>query len=105
MTTSVADRLQSAPLAEGESPPAVTKAPWWDRPAVFRYGFVALILIVWEIVGPFIQQLPPYLKPYRNPGDVRAAMGVLKEICGQRSPSSSPHPCPSPEGRGKWTSS
>lgn len=29
------------------------------------------------IVGPFIEQLPPYLKPYRNPDDVRAAMGVL----------------------------
>src|SRR5262249_49499524 len=54
MTTSVANQLQSAPLAEGESKTVVTKTPWWDRPALFRYGFVALILIVWEIVGPFI---------------------------------------------------
>ena len=30
-----------------------------------------------EIVGPLISRLPPYLKPYRNPDDVRAAMGVL----------------------------
>ena len=30
-----------------------------------------------EIVAPFISQLPPYLKPFRNPDDVRAAMGVL----------------------------
>ena len=30
-----------------------------------------------EIVGPFIRQLPDYLKPFRNPDDVRAAMGVL----------------------------
>lgn len=30
-----------------------------------------------EIVGPFIKQLPDYLKPFRNPDDVRAAMGVL----------------------------
>ena len=30
-----------------------------------------------EIVAPFIQHLPPYLKPFRNPADVRAAMGVL----------------------------
>jgi len=30
-----------------------------------------------EIVGPFIKQLPEYLKPFRNPEDVRAAMGVL----------------------------
>ena len=30
-----------------------------------------------EIVAPFIKKLPPYLKPFRNPADVRAAMGVL----------------------------
>ena len=30
-----------------------------------------------EIVAPFIGQLPPYLKPFRNPADVRAALGVL----------------------------
>ncbi len=29
------------------------------------------------IVAPFIKQLPPYLKPFRNPADVRAALGVL----------------------------
>jgi len=33
MTTSVADQIQSAPLAEGESKTVVTKTPWWDRPA------------------------------------------------------------------------
>ena len=37
--------------------PVVIKAPWWERPALFRYGFVALILIVWEIVGPFINPI------------------------------------------------
>ena len=30
-----------------------------------------------EIVGPFIQNLPPWLKPFSNPADVRAAMGVI----------------------------
>jgi len=30
---------------------------WWDRPAVFRYGFVALLLVVWEIVGPHINPI------------------------------------------------
>ena len=29
------------------------------------------------IVGPFISRLPPYLKPFSNPVDVRAAMGVI----------------------------
>src|SRR5262249_22048408 len=30
MTTSVANQLQSAPLAEGESKTVVTKTPWWE---------------------------------------------------------------------------
>lgn len=29
------------------------------------------------IVGPFMDQLPPYLKPFANPADVRAALGVI----------------------------
>lgn len=29
------------------------------------------------IVGPFISTLPAHLKPFRNPADVRAAMGVI----------------------------
>jgi len=43
--------------SQAPSLPAVTKAPWWQRPAVFRYGFVALILIVWQIVGPSISPI------------------------------------------------
>jgi ADP-heptose:LPS heptosyltransferase len=30
-----------------------------------------------EIVGPFMRELPPYLKPFANPQDVRAALGVI----------------------------
>jgi len=29
-----------------------------------------------EIVGPFLAELPPWLKPFSNPQDVRAALGV-----------------------------
>lgn len=29
------------------------------------------------IVGPFMASLPPYLKPFANPDDVRAALGVI----------------------------
>ncbi len=36
---------------------AVARAPWWELPALFRYGFVALILIVWEIVAPYISPI------------------------------------------------
>lgn len=36
---------------------AVKNGSWTERPALFRYGFVVFILIVWEIVGPFINPI------------------------------------------------
>jgi NitT/TauT family transport system permease protein len=56
---SVANELHRGALAgvAKTEPAAVVKMPWWERPAIFRYGFVVLILIVWEIVGPFISPI------------------------------------------------
>jgi sulfonate transport system permease protein len=55
---SVANEVQAAAVADGARPAlAVVKTRWWEQPAFFRYGFVALILIVWEIVGPFISPI------------------------------------------------
>lgn len=55
---SVAHDAPAAALAAGAPvKAAVTATPWWERQALFRYGFVALILIVWEIVGPFINPI------------------------------------------------
>lgn len=55
---SVAHEARTGALAAAsELPPAPKRTPWWERPAVFRYGFVALILIVWEIVGPFVNPI------------------------------------------------
>jgi NitT/TauT family transport system permease protein len=42
---------QTAPAAKQRT------AAWWDRPAWFRYGFLALLLIVWQIVGPHISPI------------------------------------------------
>src|SRR4029077_3241732 len=55
---SVANEVQARTVA-GCAPPAaaVVKAPWWEQPMLFRYGFVVLILIVWQIVGPFISPI------------------------------------------------
>ncbi len=53
---SVAHEAHTGTLAQTPAL-AKIKTPWWERPAVFRYGFVALILIVWEIVGPFISPI------------------------------------------------
>jgi len=57
---SVANEVRPAGLAAGQS--AVSRAnekatPWWEHRAVFRYGFLALILIVWQIVGPHISPI------------------------------------------------
>ena len=55
---SVAHEVQAAAVAGGTRPAsAAVRTPWWERPVLFRYGFVALILIVWEIVGPFISPI------------------------------------------------
>ena len=54
---SVAHETQAAPLARAQTTPVAVATPWWEHRAVFRYGFVALILIVWEIVGPFISPI------------------------------------------------
>jgi len=55
---SVAHDAPAAALAAGAPfTAAVNTTPWWERQALFRYGFVALILIVWEIVGPFIDPI------------------------------------------------
>jgi NitT/TauT family transport system permease protein len=55
---SVANDAQTVPLAGDRQAAAVEKkVPWWERKAVFRYGFVALVLIVWQIVGPTISPI------------------------------------------------
>ena len=54
---SVANETRTVPLAHAPQAPVAVATPWWERPALFRYGFVVLILIVWEIVGPFISPI------------------------------------------------
>jgi ABC-type nitrate/sulfonate/bicarbonate transport system permease component len=60
---SVADKSPTAALGQGAGAPARPLAraqkvpPIWERPAFYRYGFVALILAVWEITGPFVNPI------------------------------------------------
>ena len=53
----IVHEAHSGALIDGPQSAAVAATPWWERPAVFRYGFVALILIVWELVAPFISPI------------------------------------------------
>jgi len=41
----------------GAARAAIQTTPFWARPAVYRYGFVALILAAWEMAGPFIDPI------------------------------------------------
>ena len=44
--------------AVGKSGSAKKAEPaFWDNRAVYRYGFLAVMLIVWEIVGPYINPI------------------------------------------------
>ena len=48
------------PLAAGQQSAAIAAAkkyPWSEQPALFRYGFLVIVLIIWEIVGPFISPI------------------------------------------------
>ncbi len=53
-----------AQIAQGAAAPAARTAvakvetvPFWQRRAFYRYGFLALILIVWQLLGPLINPI------------------------------------------------
>ena len=51
-------RLQDAGVLA--KPAAAAKRPkvsLWQRPALFRYGFAALLLIVWQLAGPYVDPI------------------------------------------------
>jgi NitT/TauT family transport system permease protein len=48
--------VSAAPPATSTGTPKTT-VPLWYRPATFRYGFLLIILVVWEIVGPMINPI------------------------------------------------
>lgn len=56
---SVANEVHAGALATAQptAVPAQKKAPWWEHRAVFRYGFVALLLLVWQLLGPSISPI------------------------------------------------
>src|SRR5262245_29162710 len=58
MTMTVAQQVDTGAVAGSAQPPAATvKTPWWEHAALYRYGFVVAILIVWEATAPFISPI------------------------------------------------
>ena len=53
----IAQQVDTDAIAGSTQAQAVVKTPWWEHAALYRYGFVVAILIVWEIVAPFISPI------------------------------------------------
>jgi NitT/TauT family transport system permease protein len=54
------------------------QAPFWRLPAVYRYGFLIFILVIWEITGPLVS---PILFSY--PSKIAAAFYELTFVTGE----------------------
>lgn len=52
-----AQQVDTGAIAGSAQAPTVVKTPWWEHAALYRYGFVVAILILWEIVAPFINPI------------------------------------------------
>jgi NitT/TauT family transport system permease protein len=52
----VAQQAHASSMPDNARAPATVK-PWWEHASLYRYGFVLFILIVWEIVGPFVSPI------------------------------------------------
>jgi len=57
MTMTIAQQVDTGAISGSTQAQAVVKTPWWEHAALYRYGFVVAILIVWEIVAPFISPI------------------------------------------------
>ena len=53
----VAQQVDTGSITGNPQAAAVVKTSWWESPSLYRYGFVVVLLIVWEIVGPFISPI------------------------------------------------
>ena len=56
----VADEVRVSGLGVERRPVAIAaprKPPFWQRRAFYRYGFLVLILTVWELVGPLVSPI------------------------------------------------
>ena len=53
----IAQQVDTGAIAGSTQAQAVVKTPWWEHAALYRYGFVVVLLIVWEMVAPFISPI------------------------------------------------
>jgi NitT/TauT family transport system permease protein len=75
---SVAHQVDTGTIPVAAPVQAAKPVPLWMRPRVYRYGFLALILIVWELVGPLVS---PILFSY--PSKIALAFYELTVVTGE----------------------
>ena len=75
---SVAHQVDTGAIPVAAPAQAAKPVPLWMRPRVYRYGFLALILIVWELVGPLVS---PILFSY--PSKIALAFYELTVVTGE----------------------
>jgi NitT/TauT family transport system permease protein len=55
---SVANEVHAGALPAAAAPrPTTKRVPFWQGRRFYRYGFLALILIVWQLVGPLVNPI------------------------------------------------
>ncbi len=77
----VADEVRVSGLGVERRPAAIAaprKPPFWQQRAFYRYGFLVLILTVWELVGPLVS---PILFSY--PSKIAVAFYELTFVTGE----------------------
>jgi NitT/TauT family transport system permease protein len=57
MTIASEAHVTGTDAASGSPAAAGQKVPFWRQRAFFRYGFLILILVLWEILGPLINPI------------------------------------------------
>jgi NitT/TauT family transport system permease protein len=68
----IANEAHAGDIATHPAAVAAERPPFWRQRALFRYGFLALILVLWEVLGPLIN---PILFSY--PSKIAAAFYEL----------------------------
>jgi len=53
----VANEAHAGAIAGHPAAAAASRTPFWQQRAFFRWGFLALILVLWEILGPLVNPI------------------------------------------------
>jgi NitT/TauT family transport system permease protein len=68
----VANEAHAGAIVERPAAAATARTPFWQQRAFYRWGFLALIVVLWEILGPLVN---PIL--FSHPSKILAAFWEL----------------------------